>query len=174
MVVSRERNGATFAGGWKKCANFRRGGKMKIAIIINATITALLIGIATGCSTTSPFSEKGYEQATSLKVEAMATMDKAREPYSSQRQVVERLTFNIEKAYEYAKGRPNNGEVAQQWKIIKDPARNSLGGFLKRWQDSVILNESYILEAKGIVSDGFDTVIELESGKRKVGEGRSP
>lgn len=126
----------------------------------------------TGCSTIAPFSQKAYEQATSLKVEALATMDTASEPYANHKQSVDVLKINVEKAYEYAKGRPQNEESTKQWAIIKDPSRNSLGGFLKLWEDKSTLNNSFIQEAKGVVSDGFDYVIGLESGKRKPNEGQ--
>ncbi len=125
------------------------------------------VGLLTGCSTIAPFSQKAYEQATSLKVEALATMDKATEPFAIHKQDVSTLSLNVEKAYEYAKGRPQNDETTKQWAIIKDPSRNSLGGFLKRWEEKTSLQKEFITEAKALVSDGFDTVIELESGKRK-------
>jgi len=99
-------------------------------------------------------------------------MDKATEPFSTHKQEVETLKLNVEKAYEYAKGRPKNEETTKQWAIIKDPSRNSLGGFLKRWENSQTLKKDFIEEAKGLVSDGFDTVIELESGKRKPSDGQ--
>lgn len=144
---------------------------MKMAKLQTQFVWVVVIGLLAGCATISPFSLKAYEQATSLKVEALSTMDKATEPFATQKQSVDALNLNIEKAYEYAKGRPKNGESTRQWAIIKDPSRNSLGGFLKRWEDKVSLDKAFILEAKGVVSDGFDTVIELESGKRKPSDG---
>ncbi|MPT26450.1 MAG: hypothetical protein E2602_05910 [Achromobacter sp.] len=134
---------------------------------LKSPIALALASITVGCSTTSPFSEKAYEQATSLKVEALATMDRATEPFPTQKQAIEALSSNIEKAYEYAKGRPHNEETTGQWEIIKDPKRNSLGGFLAFWKKNTVLGTHFIGEAKIIVSDGFDTIIELESGKRK-------
>lgn len=145
---------------------------MKIATLRTQLAVIIAIGLLTGCSTISPFSQKAYEQATSLKVEALATMDKATDPFSSHQQAVEILKLNIEKAYEYAKGRPQNEDTTKQWAIIKDPSRNSLGGFLKRWEDKQTLTHAFIQEAKGLVSDGFDTVIELESGKHKTSDGQ--
>lgn len=130
------------------------------------------VGLLAGCSTIAPFSQKAYEQATSLKVEALAVMDKASEPFADHKQTVGVLKLNVEKAYEYAKGRPQNEETTRQWAIIKDASRNSLGGFLKRWEEKNSLLDSFIQEAKGLVSDGFDSVIELESGKRKPSEGQ--
>lgn len=126
--------------------------------------------LLTGCSTISPYSLTAYEQSTSLKVEALATMDKASEPFTNHKQSIDALKINVEKAYEYAKGRPKNEETTKQWSIIKDPSRNSLGGFLKRWEKDSTLQHVFIQTAKGLVSDGFDTVIELESGKHKPGE----
>jgi hypothetical protein len=75
--------------------------------------------------------------------------------------------LDVEKAYEYAKGRQKNEETTKQWEIIKDPQRNSLFGFLKRWEEKATLSPAFIKEAKGLVSEGFDAVIGLESGKRK-------
>lgn len=145
---------------------------MKITVLQNHFVAAVAFGLLAGCSTISPFSQKAYEQATSLKVEALSTMDKAVEPFSGHKQRVEALKLNVEKVYEYAKGRPQNEEATRQWVIVKDPSHNSLGGFLKRWEDSQTLNTEFIQEAKGLVSDGFDTVIELESGKRKPADGQ--
>jgi len=130
----------------------------------------IALALLASCSSISPFSQRAYEQATSLKAEALTTMDKATESFSSEKQTVEALKLNIEKAYEYAKGLPKNEDTANQWAIIKDPSRNSLGGFLKRWEDKQTLSKEFIQEAKRLVSDGFDTIIELESGKRKPAE----
>jgi len=138
----------------------------------NYLVAFIVLALLAGCTSISPFSQKGYEQATSLKAEALMTMDKATEPFASEKQNVEALKLNLEKAYEYAKGLPKNDETTNQWAIIKDPSRNSLGGFLKRWETKQTLSKEFIQEAKGLVADGFDTIIELESGKRKPGEGQ--
>ncbi len=136
------------------------------------SLTALLLAAAwalAGCQATiSPFSQRAYEQATSLKVEALALMDKAVRPYAEQKAEIEALRLDIDKAYEYARGRPNNEVSANQWKILRDPERNSLGGFLRRWELRGTLPPAFIAEARGLVADGFDTIIELESGKRKA------
>jgi hypothetical protein len=117
--------------------------------------------------TIAPFSQQAYEQATSLKAEALILMDKATDSFSRHKSEVEAIKLDLDKAYEYAKGRPQNEISTRQWEIIKDPRRRSLGGFLKRWEDKEQLDQSFINEAKGIVSDSFDIVIELESGKQK-------
>lgn len=129
-------------------------------------IFLLVIGLSS-CATISTFSETAYEQATSLKVEALLLMDKATEPFDSHLKEVESLAASVEKAYEFAKGRPKNEISAKQWEILKDPGRNLLGGFLKRWKEESTLSRAFVNEAKSLVSDAFDTIIGLESGKIK-------
>ena len=97
-------------------------------------------------------------------------MDKAVRPFAEHRPEVEIFRLNIEKAYEYAKGLPKNEITARQWEILKDPNRKLLGGFLKRWEEKSKLSEVFVREAQIQVAEGFDTIIELESGKRKPEE----
>lgn len=126
----------------------------------------LFVGLS-GCAAISFFSPVAYEQATSLKVESLALMDRAVEPFDRHRSEAEALMIKVEKAYEYAKGRPGNEISTRQWRLLKDPDRNLLGGFMKRWEERSTLSGPFIEEAKGIVSDAFDTIIGLESGKIK-------
>lgn len=133
----------------------------------------LYISILNGCaSLISPFNQTAYEYATSLKVEALALMDKATEPYSTHQEEINEFMMEVEKAYEYAKGRPKNEISSQQWERLKDPNKNLLGGFMKRWKEKETLKKTFIQGAKGIVSDAFDTIIGLESGKIKPSEAR--
>ena len=139
---------------------------MRIRYPLFAFISLLLIlsGLP-GCASVSLFSPAAYEQATSLKVESLILMDKAEEPFERHRSDVDALRIMIEKAYEYAKGRPGNEITARQWELLKDPDRNLLGGFMKRWQERSTLPGAFISEANGVISDAFDTIIGLESGK---------
>jgi len=128
----------------------------------------LLAGIVASCGPTiSTFSSIAYEQATSLKVDALALMSRATEPYADHRAETESLTVRLAKAYEFAKGRPSNDISTQQWRILIDSERNLLGGFLARWKKESKLSTTFVVEAKGLVSDAFDTIIGLESGKIK-------
>lgn len=120
-----------------------------------------------GCNTISPFSQIAYEQATSIKVDALRTMDKANESFLSHQSEVEVIKNNIEKAYEFAKDRPNNIESTKQWELMKDPKKNYIGGFFARWEKDSKLEPKFVNEAKGLISDQFDQIIGLESGKNK-------
>ena len=122
------------------------------------------------CSVTSPFNERAYDIATTAKVDALAVVTSATEPYATHASEVHALKLEIDKAYEFAKGRPHNEEATQQWAIIRDPQRNSLGGLLRRWQERGTLDGAFVDEAQALIADGFDTVIELESGKRRPSE----
>ncbi|HEX9485660.1 MAG TPA: hypothetical protein VF976_01225 [Gemmatimonadales bacterium] len=126
----------------------------------------LAAGVSCG-PTISTFSLIAYEQATSLKVDALALMGRATEPYADHRADTESLSVRLAKAYEFAKGRPDNDISTEQWRILIDPGRNLLGGFLARWKKESRISTTFVTEAKGLVSDAFDTIIGLESGKLK-------
>jgi hypothetical protein len=126
---------------------------------------AVLTLSLTSCASISPFNQVAYEQAVTLKVDALTLMSKAREPFRGHRPEVEALVVRVEKAYEFARGRPDNEIATAQWAILKDPDRRLLGGFLRRWEKDSTLSETFIAEAKGLVADAFDTIIGLESGK---------
>ena len=125
-------------------------------------LLALLLG---GCSSLiTKYDNVAYQQATSLKVESLAVMDKAVSQYSIHENAVSELIIKVEKAYEYAKGRPKNEIITEQWRIIKDPTRNLLGGFLERWKEKGKLSAVFVAEAKVNVSKAYDQIIGLESG----------
>lgn len=113
----------------------------------------------------SLFSPQAYENATSLKVEALQIMVQATESYPQHAPEVSKLITNVEKAYEYAKGYPKNELSTEQWEILKNPDGNLLGGFLARWQKDTTLSKVFVSEMSGLVGDAFDTIIELESQK---------
>jgi len=132
-------------------------------------LTVLLIGVAVvfgACGPTiSTFNARAYEQATSLKVEARALMDNATEPYADHVDAVRQLKMDLRKARAFARGRPNNEISARQWSLLIDPERNLLGGFLNDWKKRSSLPAAFVKEKKAQVSEAFDTIIELESGK---------
>lgn len=140
--------------------------KNKTSVVISFAFIFISLTFC-ACSYIAPYSHFAYQQATSLKVEALALMDKAAEQSASHENEIKELETKIEKAYEYAKGRPKNDLSAEQWQILKDPNKNLLGGFIKRWRKESTLSTHFIKEAKGLVADAFDTISGLESGKIK-------
>jgi hypothetical protein len=126
--------------------------------------------LLTSCTSISQFSQDAYNQAVTLKVESLTLMDYAVEEYSTQADNVEHLKKELKKAYEFARGRPDNEISAKQWEILIDENRSLLGGFLKRWKDEGTLSATFVIEAQLLVNDAFDTIIGLESGKVKLSE----
>jgi len=134
-------------------------------------VFVLLLVSAVSCSNLqSFFNEEAYRQAVSLKVESLDLMDKATENYAKHEEAIYQLNIRLQKAYEYARGRPKNETSARQWDILIDPERNLLGGFLSRWQQKGSFSRVFVNENKRLVADAFDTIIELESGKLKASE----
>ena len=133
--------------------------------VTQVVFAALLAAAA--CIRIASYNETEYQYATSLKAEALALMDKATEPYAQHQADAEKLTLDLSKAYEYAAGRPNNEISAKQWQILRDTSRNLLGSFLARWKAEKTLGSTYLADKKQQVSDAFDTISSLESGKAK-------
>ena len=119
-----------------------------------------------GCSPTiAPFSGRAYELAVDLKVDALRTIERAEDPYVKHASRVESLQTRMQKAVEYARGRPNNDITTRQWEIMADPEGHMVGGFLTRWEREDSLSWGFIREASQQIEAGFDTIIGLESGK---------
>lgn len=146
----------------KDCINISELNKFRFFLIIFTFVGIL------GCGHyIAPYNETAYQNATDLKVESLALVDKSTEPYSDHVQDVQSLMIKIDQAYEFAKGLPKNGITTKQWEIIIDPNRNMLGGFIKKWEADGELREVFVKEFKTQVSQGFDQLIELESAKIK-------
>lgn len=121
--------------------------------------------VLSSCSSVSVFSPEAYQQAVNLKVESLDLMSFASLPYPDFEEEVAFLNTELDKAYEYARGRPNNEISTKQWEILINPDGNLLGGFLKRWEEEDTLSPMFVTEMHGLVGDAFDTIIGLESGK---------
>ncbi len=138
--------------------------------VVAASISALVLALTTACSTISTFDQAAYEHATSAKVDALVLMDKATGDYSGHQKEIEALWTELDKAYEYDRGRPLNRFTIAQWDVLRDPNRNLLGGFLRMWKTKGSLSSTFIAEKKSQIGEAFDQIIQLESGKIKTSE----
>ena len=136
--------------------------KSRLTKIISALVFSLTIW---SCSSISVFSPEAYKQAVDLKVESLELMAFATSPYEDNEESVTYLKTELRRAYEFALGRPNNELSTEQWEILINEEGNLLGGFLKRWEAEGTLSEMFVTEMQTLVSDAFDTIIGLESGK---------
>ena len=136
--------------------------KAKIQLLLSALPLSLTIW---SCASISVFSPEAYKQAVELKVESLELMSFATMPYADYEEDVINLNTELDKAFEFSKGRPDNEISTEQWRILIDEEGNLLGGFLKRWETEGSLSEMFVSEMQILVSDAFDTIIGLESGK---------
>jgi hypothetical protein len=134
-------------------------------------ITGIIIYFSQCSGLIARFDPIALEHATSLKREALELIDKANQPYEQHQQEIKELETKLEQAYQYAKEKPKNTLSAKQWEILKDPGKNLLGGFIKHWEENNQLSSIFIQESKKVIADAFDTIIELEEGKRGRVEG---
>ena len=130
---------------------------------------ALLFACAAlaACSFIAHYDRVAYEHATNAKVDTLALMDKATGNYTDHQKEVEALVNELDKAYEYDRGRELNKITIAQWDILRDPNRNLVGGFLKMWKARGALSAVFVAEKKRQIADAFDQIIQLESGKTR-------
>jgi hypothetical protein len=134
----------------------------------SASLLAILVAlISSACSTISHYDQAAYQHAVNAKVDTLALISKATSHCKIHRKEIESLVVELDKAYEYDRGRPLNSITVAQWNILKDPEGNLLGGFLKNWQAKGSLNPAFVSEKKVQIADAFDQIIQLESGKLK-------
>jgi hypothetical protein len=127
----------------------------------------LVTAVLAACSTISPYDQTAYSQTVDAKVDALALMDKATGSYDSHRQEITDVTLEMDKAYEYEKGRALNQLTISQWDILLSPDHDLFGGFLKMWQQKGTLSPFFIAAKKKQVANGFDQIIQLEAAKHR-------
>lgn len=131
--------------------------------------TLLLLFFIAACTPLiGPYSPTAYKNATSLKPQTLALMDKASGKYTAHLAVIETLTIELRKAHEFVKGVPSNSISARQWNILINSDGKLLGKFIRRWKERSTLSHTFITEFKGIVSDAFDEIICLEANKKEA------
>ena len=133
----------------------------------NMTMLVVLLTFA-ACASISTFDQYAYTQTTSLKVDALNTMDLATTDFASNEKAVQELQTKLQKVYEYEKNRPKNEITLKMWNILLDSNGHLIGGFLKRWENEKKLNAVFVQEEKKIVGEAFDQIAGLESHKIKT------
>ncbi len=141
---------------------------MPLVAYRRAPAAILLVLLVSACAPLiGPYTQRAYENATSLKPETLALMEKAREPFSDHRAAVDALLIELQQAHEYVKGVRSSSISAQQWEILIAPDGDLFGKFIKRWKERGTLSDTYIHEFKGPVTDAFDEIICLEANKKE-------
>ncbi|HYR21558.1 MAG TPA: hypothetical protein VEP30_01360 [Chthoniobacterales bacterium] len=139
-------------------------------IVSRSFVAVSACAFLAACSLIAHYDQVAYEHATSAKVDTLALMDKATGSYDEHQKEIEALVTELNKAYEYDRGRSLNKITVAQWDVLRDPNRNLVGGFLKMWKAKGKLSATFIAEKKLQIADAFDQIIGLESGKQKPSE----
>ncbi len=143
--------------------------------IVRSWLALALLAVATACAPLiTRFDPQAYNQAVSLKVDALLLMEDATEPYPQHEAEAKAMAVRLDKAFEYAQGKAKNTLSARQWQILKDPQHHLLGGFMVRWKKESTLGRTYIDDKKEQVGQAFDQIIGLESGKLKPADLAAP
>lgn len=137
----------------------------RFKILLTGLFLSFVLVQSIGCAITAPYDQHVYSQTTGLKVDALKLMDKATRAYDSQSEAISNFTDKWDKLYEYELHRARNDIRISMWNLLRDPDKNLMGGFLKRWKTESTLSETFINEAKIQVGRAFDQLAELESGK---------
>jgi hypothetical protein len=146
-------------------------GTIFLASLISGGIVKLLAPALALClSACGPliaeYSVEAYKNATTLKAETEALVDKSAQPYGSSKKDIDALTTKINAAYEFAAGMPFNQISAQQWQILRDPNGTLYGEFLRVWKQQNTLGAGFRTEEKAQLDEAFDYIICLEANKQ--------
>jgi hypothetical protein len=144
----------------------KAGGEGTVVPLCNLVAIGACFVLA-ACSLIAPYDRAAYEHATNAKVDTLALISKGTGSYDEHEKEVEALVRQLDKAYEYDRGRQLNKITIAQWDILRDPNRDLVGGFLKMWKAKGTLSATFVTEKKKQVGDAFDQIIQLESGKLK-------
>jgi hypothetical protein len=138
-------------------------------IALRAVVLLVVVLLVSGCGRLiADYSLDAYKNATSLKAEALAMVDKSNEPYGKHGKEVDALNVKIDAAYEFAAGIPENQLSAQQWAILKDPDRHLYGGYINVWKTHGPVSAFFRDGAKRNIGAAFDEIICLEVNKQSL------
>lgn len=137
-----------------------------ISLSFKAGIFLLLFSFS-ACNTALYFDQYAYKESISVKVDALALMDKANEDYSKYQDKIEKIKLDMLKIYEYEKYRPNNIESNKMWAIMINPDKHLFFGFLNLWHEKSSLSKVFIIESKLQMEEAFDVIIKFEKKKIK-------
>ena len=112
------------------------------------------------------YSVEAYKNATTLKAEAQALVDKSSASYTSSKREIDAFTTKLNVAYEFAAGMAYNQIAAQQWQILRSPDGPLYGAFLRAWKAQGTLGPGFRREFKAQMDEAFDYIICLEANKQ--------
>lgn len=137
-------------------------------------LAALAFLLITSCASLQKtvFDQYSYQKGTEIKVDALRLMDKATAEYSSQTTAIEHLETELAKMVEYEKNRPSNKISYAMWKMMADPDKKFIAGYLKMWKERGTVSPVFIEEAKEQVTEALDLILQYEGKKDPAAENK--
>lgn len=137
-------------------------------------LTALAFLLVTSCVSLKKavFDQYSYQKGTEIKVDALRLMDKAGTEYSSQTAAIEHLEAELAKIVEYEKNKPENKIGYAMWKMISNPDKKFVAGFLKMWKEKGTVSPVFIDQAKEQVTEALDLILQYEGKKDPAAENK--
>lgn len=132
------------------------------------TLGLLIIVSMSACVTSR--NQSALQNASMLKTDTLALLDKATEPFSAHAQQVSNLNARLEQAFDFENSRPNNTPTIQMWDTLLHvnpqlPGSGIYPRFIKQWETKGTLKPAYIANKKENLAAAFDKIISLEAAK---------
>ncbi len=134
-----------------------------------ALLLVALVVWCTACVHLPGYDQRAYENATSLKAQTLALLDRSEvEQYETALNSVNALRVSLSAAYEYANGIQYNNEAAKNWRDLIGDEESMISGWLLLWQQEGPLAQIFSRELRITIAEGFDLIICLEANKREL------
>jgi hypothetical protein len=140
----------------------------RLARVVSRTLGLLILISMTACVTSRD--QSALQNASMLKTETLALLNKATESYAAHAQEVANLNARLEQAFDLERSRPDNTKTVQMWDTLLHvnpqlPGSGIYPRFIKQWETKETLKPAYIADKEENVAAAFDKIISLESAK---------
>ncbi len=143
--------------------------KMNKLLFLNKNFYRLfLLILLISCKPTiALYDQYAFTQATSLKVDLQnLALESDSVSYDIAKPDIDRVNTELQKAYEYNKGRDLNSLSTKQYEILVSD-KDFYKQFLNNWKSSGKENETFAQNVSEKIGQLLDQIIKLENGKNK-------
>lgn len=113
------------------------------------------------------YDQYAYTQATSLKVDMQnLALESATATYKDAKTDIKSVMVELQKAYQYSKGRDNNSLSTKQYEILLADD-HFFKTFINNWQTKGTESAVFAQDVSDQIGHLMDQVIKLENGKNK-------
>jgi hypothetical protein len=127
-----------------------------------------LLVLSIGCKPTiALYDQYAYTQATSLKVDMQnLALESQNVNYNEATADINKVNTDLQKAYEYNKGRDLNSLSTKQYEILLSE-NDFYKQFLNNWKSSGKESATFAQNVSDKIGQLMDQIIKLENGKNK-------